>query len=211
MAHLGMYSTTPISAKTTRRDVKVGGENAPCPARLTLATEARVSFPCHSHFNEKRKLLRLAARQACPRDIQELTAQLLRDLPSYANRIYQQYGVPGYVLVAGRPEFQPLPLGPGQLATVPQTLTDPKGPQQIFITTLERHYEGTKAVELQQYHWIFLAQTDSGWRLATMYSIIGPYPAGYPPSPPQESSDGSIAAAIQIWLRDCRSKTRDQH
>lgn len=152
-----------------------------------------------------------AVAHSCPTDIKELTTQLLKDLPSYANRIYQQYGVSGYVIVAGRPEFQPLSLGPGQLATVPQTPTDRRGPQQVFITTLERQYQGTKVIELQQYHWIFLTQTNSGWQLATMYSIVGPYPAAsYPPSPPEESSDGSIAGAIQIWLRDCRRRTSNQ-
>ena len=145
----------------------------------------------------------------CPKDIETLTNKLLLDLPSYANRVSQSarrlsrpVDVYGYVLIAGRPEFAPLTLGPGVYK--PANSTDPQQPQQVFLTTLERQYIARKAVELQEYHWIFLTQTSSGWRLAIMFSRIGTYPNKQPPTPPRDSSDGVIAQAIRTWLRDCR-------
>ena len=146
---------------------------------------------------------------ACPANVEPLVTELLKDLPSYANRVSQQArrlnrtaDFSSYVLVAGRPEFAPLTLGPGEY-TPSVASADP--PQQIFFTTLERQYTLGKAIELQQYHWLFLTQTTSGWRLAMMFSQIGPYPAGRPPTPPRDSSNGVIAQAIRTWLGDCRS------
>lgn len=145
-------------------------------------------------------------------DIETLTAQLLKDLPSYANRTSQRVRRRGrtadiysYVLLAGRPEFAPLTLGPGEYnpaapASVPQQ------PQQVFITTLERQYTAGKPVELQQYHWLFLTQTSRGWQLAIMFSRTGTYPGRRPPTPPRDSSEGVIAQAIRTWLRDCQAE-----
>lgn len=140
-------------------------------------------------------------------NVETLTAQLLRDLPSYTNRISQSVrrrtsNVDSYVLTAGRPEFAPLTLGPGIYSPV----DSPQLPQQVFLTTLERQYTDGKAVELQQYHWLFLTQSSSGWRLAMMFSRIGTYPSGRPPTPPRDSSDGIIAQAIRTWLRDCQTR-----
>ncbi len=147
---------------------------------------------------------------ACPANVEPLMTELLKDLPSYANRVSQQAhrlnrtaNFPSYVLVAGRPEFSPLTLGPGEYT--PPGLASVAQPQQVFFTTLERQYTLGKAVELQEYHWLFLTQTTSGWRLAMMFSQIGPYPAGRPPTPPRDSSNGVIAQAIRAWLGDCRS------
>lgn len=144
-------------------------------------------------------------------DIETLTAQLLKDLPSYANRVSQRarlrdrtVDLYSYVLLAGRPEFAPLTLGPGEYAPVqPASLVEP--PQQIFITTLERQYTDGKPVELQQYHWLFLTKSSSGWLLAMMFSRTGSYPARQPPTPPRDSSNGVIAQAIRTWLRDCQA------
>ncbi len=146
-------------------------------------------------------------------DVETLTTQLLRDLPSYANRISQRsrrrnrtVDIYSYVLLAGRPEFAPLTLGPGEYTPAdPASFVEP--PQQIFITTLERQYIDGKPVELQEYHWLFLTKTDSGWRLAMMFSRTGPYLGGQPPTPPRDSSNGVIAQAISTWLRDCRGRT----
>ena len=141
-------------------------------------------------------------------DIETLTAKLLQDLPGYANRISQSSRLSrtsnlySYVLVAGRPEFAPLTLGPG-IYSPPDSTTDTQQPQQVFITTLERQYTAGKPVELQQYHWLFLTQTSSGSQLAMMFSRIGTYPAGRPPTPPRDTSNGIIAQAIRAWLRDC--------
>lgn len=147
----------------------------------------------------------LSPRSGCPADLATLTTQLLGDLPNYVNRTNIQLGVPNnYMIVASRPEFKPLPLGPGQRAADLKQPAKEKQPDQVFFATLERSYQGGRPVQQQLHHWLFLTRTDGGWRFAFMYSIVGPYPASYPPAPPQESSDSSVATAIQIWLRDCR-------
>lgn len=144
-------------------------------------------------------------------DVETLTARLLQDLPSYANRASQSArfsrttDIYSYVLVAGRPEFAPLTLGPGIYSPAPGTGI--QQPHQVFITTLERQYTAGKPVELQQYHWLFLTQTSSGWQLAMMFSRIGTYPAGRPPTPPRDTSSGVIAQAVRAWLRDCAAKS----
>lgn len=143
----------------------------------------------------------------CPDDVETLTAMLLRDLPSYANRVSQRarnrersLDVSGYVLLAGRPEFEPLSLGPGEY-----TPTAPEDdPDQFFFTTLERQYVTGEAVQFQNYHWLFLTQAESGWRFVLMLSQIGS-PPDEPASPPTDTSNGVIGRAIQIWLRDCRN------
>lgn len=150
----------------------------------------------------------LSPRSTCPTDLETLTTQLLEDLPNYTNRANARLGVANnYVIIASRPEFKPLPLDPGQRAADLENPVKRDDPDQVFFTTLERSYQAGRSVQLQLYHWLFLTRTDSGWRFAIMYSMAGPYPAGYPPSPPEESSDSSIAGAIQTWLRDCRSKS----
>jgi hypothetical protein len=144
---------------------------------------------------------------SCPDDIETLTVLLLRDLPSYANRVSQRarnrersLNVAGYVLLAGRPEFEPLSLGPGEYTpTAPED-----SPTQVFFTTLERQYVAGAAVQFQHYHWLFLTQTESGWRFVLMLSQIGS-PPDEPASPPTDTSNGVIGRAIQIWLRDCRN------
>ncbi len=146
----------------------------------------------------------------CPDDVETLSALLLRDLPSYANRVSQRAFTrirttdrPGYVLIAGRPEFEPLTLGPGLYQPA---LPDPEaGLEQIFFTTLNRQYTPRNAAQIQHFHWVFLVQTPSGWRLATMFSQLGRYPANQPTTPPRDSSQGVIAQAIRIWLRDCNT------
>lgn len=146
----------------------------------------------------------------CPGDVETLTALMLKDLPSYANRVMQRsrrsVRTPSSaisVLVAGRPEFEPLTLGPGPY-TPPASASDLEPPQQVFFTTLERQYRGGKASYTQLYHWLFLTQTPEGWRVATMFSRIGSS-SGRPPTPPQESSKGVVGQAVNIWLRDCRA------
>ncbi|HAZ48578.1 MAG TPA: hypothetical protein DDW76_16415 [Cyanobacteria bacterium UBA11369] len=147
----------------------------------------------------------------CPKDLETLITLLLRDLPSYANRVTQRarrrsrsVEVYSYVILAGRPEFEPLTLGPGAYTpTAPDSNSEQL--RQVFITTLERQYVGNKPVLLQQYHWLFLTHTDSGWLLAMMFSQTGLYSDERPPTAPRESSQGVIGQAIQIWLRDCRA------
>lgn len=144
-------------------------------------------------------------------DIETLTTQLVKDLPNYTNRVNQKsrrlkrsVDIYSYVLIAGKAEFAPLSLGPGEyLPTLPVA----EQPQQVFITTLERQYTSRKLVQLQQYHWLFLTQTTGGWRLAFMFSRTGTYPNKQPPTPPRESSNGSVAQAVKTWLRDCQAGT----
>jgi hypothetical protein len=144
-------------------------------------------------------------RQPCPPDLAPLVAQLLHDLPTYANLVASRsLGHPaqrpspfGTVLLASQPEFTPLALG-----------TDEPSPDlhQVFFTTLERQYWQQQSVSLQHYHWLFLTPSQEGWRLALLYSSLGAYPAGgRGASPPQESSQGLIGQAITLWLRDCRA------
>jgi hypothetical protein len=107
-----------------------------------------------------------------------------------------------YVVVAGRPEFAPLPLTPSQLPPT-SPASEGEAPKQVFLTTLERQYIAGKAVEFQLYHWLFLTQTPGGWRLALMFSRIGSSSPGRAPTPPQESSNGIVGQAVITWLRDC--------
>jgi len=169
-------------------------------------------FPVTSAVAEKRE------RFSCPADVEILTTLMLRDLPSYANRVTQRarlrsrdtayatlrdrsLDVYGYFIVAGQAEFAPLNLGPGEYT--PATSQGESDIQQVFFTTLQRRYTIAKAVQIQDYHWLFLTKTESGWRLAIMFSMTGPYPAGRPPTAPRDSSYGVIGQAIEIWLRDC--------
>lgn len=153
----------------------------------------------------------LAKTISCPADLETLTSLLLRDLPGYANRVIQQtrrvnrtVTSSSYVLLAGRPEFEPLTLGPGEY-TPPNAGVNPEPPQQLFFTTLERQYLSGKASEIQLYHWLFLSRTSDGWRLAIMFSQIGSSAPNRPPTPPRESSKGIVGQAVSLWLRDCRA------
>jgi hypothetical protein len=141
-----------------------------------------------------------ASPQVCPSALAHLVTQLLQDLPSYANRVRIRAELNrNYVLFAGNPEFQSLPLS---------TVSPPRDSQtqQVFFTTLIRRYERDRIVYHQEHHWLFLAPDPPGWRLVMMYSILAPYPsAKTPPLPPRNSSEGSIAQAIRDWLSDCRT------
>lgn len=144
----------------------------------------------------------------CPADVASLTQGLLRDLPSYANRVARRtLGTTpddtnfGTVIVAGRAELEPLPLAELAFENPPNDAT-----QQVFFTTLERRYLGTDSIALEQYHWLFLVPTAAGWRLTLMFSRTGSHTAAVrPPTPPQESSTGIMGQAVQLWLRDCRA------
>jgi len=140
-------------------------------------------------------------------DLPSLTNQLLRDLPSYANRASQRgrrlqrsSNFYSYMLLAGRPEFQPLPLHPvGQQKSTNQNI------EQVFFTTLSRQYIDNKVVELQEFHWLLLTKTPDSWQFLMMFTQTGAYPQKQPPSPPRDSSNGSVAQGIKAWLRDCQA------
>ncbi|MBW4551819.1 MAG: hypothetical protein KME35_12020 [Aphanocapsa sp. GSE-SYN-MK-11-07L] len=133
---------------------------------------------------------------SCPAGLQDLTAGLIKGLPSYANRAYIRAGLrQTYMILAAKPEFEPLPTGSEDSADL----------KQVFITTLGRTWVNDKATDLQQYHQLFLTRSPTGWQLATMYSMTGPYPASGPPTSPLETSEGSLGEAIRSWLQDCRT------
>jgi hypothetical protein len=143
----------------------------------------------------------------CPANLHALMRLLLRDLPSYANRVNQRAytdfrttDVPGYVIVANHVEYQPLSLNSEE--KLPPTADQPV---QVFFTTLERQYVSGTPVSLQHYHRVFLVETQDGWQLSLMFSTLGNYPADQPPTPPQDTSQGVIAQAIRLWLRDCHA------
>ncbi len=150
----------------------------------------------------------------CPAQLETLTPLMLRDLPSYANRVSQraapQYRPterPSYIVFAGRPEYQPLSLATGEQRSAldPAISSTPENIPQVFFTTLERQPFSGKFIALQQYHWLFLTQTPAGWRFVLMLSTNGDERPGQPLAPPRDSSQGVLAQAIQIWLRDCQT------
>jgi hypothetical protein len=150
----------------------------------------------------------LLARSPCPADLEALVDRLLQDLPSYANRVIVRSGfapnnsraigdVQRQIILAGRPEFEPLPLNFEDAL--------PENASQVFITTLETQYRGGKRVDIQQYHWLFLAKTEKGWELVKIVSRFGTVADVRPLSPPEDEKS-AIAEAIRLWLRDCREK-----
>jgi hypothetical protein len=147
----------------------------------------------------------IAARITCPTTVEQLAPLLLRDLPSYANRVIvrsrstDQLKTLPNVLLAGKAESEPLPV-----VAEPQQ-TDPNV-QQLFFTTFERQRVGDRLRELQQFHWLLLTPTSTGWQIVLSYSRSGSYPQSDGPlTPPRESSAGPIAQATKTWLRDCHA------
>ncbi len=139
----------------------------------------------------------------CPDRLESLMDRMLRDLPSYANRVAaRQLGQNasalgwGSLLVAGRAEFEPLPLGNAPL---------PPEVYQVFFTTLERQYSpgpqpGSQRTE-QRYHWLFLTQGSQGWLLVFLFSQA----EGDSFIPARDQTQGILGQAIALWLRDCRA------
>jgi hypothetical protein len=141
--------------------------------------------------------------------LETLTTQLMLDLPSYSNRVIQRsrrmkrsVDTFSYILAAGKPEFQSLPLNPG---IDNGDKYDVEGVKQVFFTTLERTYIHKKAVELQEFHRLFLTKTNIGWTVVMMFSQTGKYPVKPPIAPPRNSSNGAIAQGVKLWLRDCQA------
>ncbi|MBD2613265.1 hypothetical protein H6G94_18665 [Nostoc punctiforme FACHB-252] len=152
------------------------------------------------------------AKSSCSeQNLETLTTQLLQDLPGYTNRVIQRArrrnrsaDVYSYILVAGKPEFTPLPLNLEEYSKdAPESSMS--GVEQVFFTTLGRQYIGKTAVELQEFHWLLLTKTKIGWRIVMMFSQTGSYSKKQPLSPPRDSSNGAIAQGVQAWLRDCQA------
>ncbi|MBE9191956.1 hypothetical protein IQ230_16670 [Gloeocapsopsis crepidinum LEGE 06123] len=177
----------------------------------SFSLELTKTKPAHSTYLQQSVGFVQRSPQCQTEDVEILTSQLLPALPGYANRVSQRtrrrdaiVDIYTYVLIAGRPEFIPLTLGPGEYTPDMETVTAQQ-PQQVFITTLERQYIDGKPVELQQFHWLFFTRAEGGWRLAMMFSRTGSYPSQRPVTPPRNSSNGIIAQAIRTWLRDCQT------
>lgn len=182
---------------------KIGMTLAGClgTGNMALAEPVQRSYPTPGSMSQQ------VAQHSCPTDVETLVALLIRDLPSYANRqtrssvpLRSALKPPSHMIIAGRPEFEPLPLKPGELP--PSRDADPT---QVFISTLERQYAGDRVFDLQQHHWLFLTRSSSGWRLVFMFTRTASATPNTPPTPPRDSSDGAIAQAIKTWLRDCRA------
>ena len=143
--------------------------------------------------------------QTCPVKVDSLTNLLVRDLPGYTNRLIQQRRnrtdkLYSSIVTASMPDLKPIETISREYPVVfPQSAST-----QVFIGTLERQYTGLQSTQLQQFYWLFLAQTRMGWRLANIYSRTGGFPtANTAISPPIESSKTVVGEAIRIWLNDC--------
>ena len=147
-------------------------------------------------------------RVSCPADLERLTSLLLRDLPSYSNRVIQRklkfsrnIEKRNFIVTASQPELEPL-----NLPQIQYNPTDKNQPEQVFFTVLERQYSGNKITNIQTYHWLFLTQSDRGWQTVMMFSRFG-NSQDTVPSPPVETTDGIIGQGVQLWLKDCRAGT----
>ena len=154
----------------------------------------------------------------CDQKLASLTDLLLKDLPNYSNRVIQRTqnlnqnaGISTYILAAGKGQFEAL-----DLPQIQYNAEVTESPKQIFFTTLERQYitenstaqsPKTRKIERETYHWLFLTPTNHGWRMVAMYSRFGSSAPDNLPTPPQETSNGIIGQAIQLWLKDCRAGT----
>jgi hypothetical protein len=145
----------------------------------------------------------------CPNTLDALIPKLLDDLPSYSNRVIQRSRdrsrtvdiPPSYVLLAGRSDQEPIPLGGGDYAP----LAGSDNVQQVFFTTLERQYGASGLVQLQGYYWMFVVRSPEAWQLVNLRTSLGDYPSRLPPTPPRDSNDGVVAQAVRLWLRDCHA------
>lgn len=144
---------------------------------------------------------------SCPENLDTLTALLLRDIPTYTNRILQSSVAdisiayrPAYVIAASEPEQTPLDIIDWVYTTSPdsgETL------QQLFFTTLERQYSGLNDTSINHFHWLFLAPIEDGWQMVFMFSAIDA--ENEVQLPPRDSSQGSVGQAVQRWLTDCKA------
>ncbi len=150
---------------------------------------------------------------ACPYELQPLVDKMLQDLPSYANRVIQRNNNSSgkisdkfYILVAGKPDYNPLPLSMQQYFTKPDEQA-----RQVFFTTIERHYDKNVVKISQSYYWLFLANSEDQWAMVQIYSQLGSTLPNLSPTPPQEISNGIMGQAVSLWLRDCRAGSLKIH
>ena len=186
------------------------------PVKLTRKSpESKSSIFSIQEFSIKEREKTNSSRESsiCVQaDIETLMTELLRDLPGYANRASQRARRSGrttqtysYMLMAGKPEFTPLPTNPVEDIENISKNSQEKDVRQVFFTTLERQYIKGKPIQSQQFHWLFLTKAEDGWQMVMMFTQTGSYPKSKPPTPPRDSSNGVVGQAIQTWLRDCRA------
>ena len=143
--------------------------------------------------------------QTCPTELQTLIDQMLPDLPSYTNRVIERRSNSRElerdtsILLAGQlDKLEPLPFN--------VNLDYPDETFLVYLKTWQRQYDHNKVIRFQQYHWLFLRKTASGWELEKMFSKSSSYPRyGFYPVP-GETSKSAIAEGIRLWLRDCQAK-----
>ncbi|WP_052754552.1 hypothetical protein [Calothrix sp. 336/3] len=148
----------------------------------------------------------------CAQDnLETLTNNLLRDLPSYANRVNQRgrrlrrkVDFYSYVVTAGRPEFTPLPLKL-ELSEANKNQNFEANIRQVFFTTLSRQYKRPKTIEVQEFHWLLLTKSENGWWMVMMFTQSRGERSSTVPTPPRDSSYGDIGQGVNLWLRDCRA------
>lgn len=151
-----------------------------------------------------------ARAASCPTEVEPLAAQLLQDLPSYANRTIRRAVADRadlrarYVIVAGGAEYEPLPAGSQEYQPLfPGARQDV---EQFFFTTLEQQYSDRERQATQNFHWLLLARTpERGWDVLAMFSRWGTLDPEAPPGVVRESTDSAIANGIRLWLRDCEA------
>ncbi len=142
----------------------------------------------------------------CPQSLETLTDDLLKDLPAYANRVIQRSRLSNdsfdnsYIILAGRPEFEPLPLQTAQYQPI-----FPDATEQLFFTTLERHYRTQQAVTFQSFHWVFFSKIKGKWQLIKVLSQLTALESESIPLPPEDTTNGVIGQGIRLWLRDCNT------
>ncbi len=133
---------------------------------------------------------------SCAVTLEQLTEDLLQDLPSYANRVIQRSQTFGsktttYVITTGKPEFNPLPL-----INTQYTPLFPDTTKQVFFTSLERQYNQKQVTQAQNYYWMFLTPTSQGWQMVMLFAQLGKNSA------PIDNTQGIIGQAVRTWLRD---------
>jgi hypothetical protein len=138
-----------------------------------------------------------ALATTCPTEFQPLITNLLKDLPSYTNRValrsrpLDQTRTLSKIITAGRPEFDPLPDDNTQDPTL----------KQVFFTTLERQIIDKTTFTNQHFHRLLLTNTRYGWRIIALYSRNSQ--GSDNPQPPRETSTSDLGQGIKLWLQDC--------
>jgi hypothetical protein len=153
----------------------------------------------------------------CPAELPQLSALLMRDIIPYANRAAQRrrrkLDAKGKPDPSGKLDSSYnsyLLIGRGSLEAVPidnpEYSSSRAGTQQLFVTSLEKQYSpGPKFIEIQRFHWIFLARSKAGWSLSAIYSRAGSNARDPLLLPPTDSLSTPFGEAISTWLRDCNA------